>query len=261
MTGLFHRLTRQIVGPQPTRVHAMARLPFVPPPELPVAADAGMDTANPAAPAPSPTPEPATERVQTSVAAARTAESSPAQASPPAIAARAAAAPEATPEPVCAEPRDRHRATQTRETIGNVETAVVAPGDGGKLPAARATETPAAIGTCPDATHDAVFTAPPTANDPSVTIPPQLVSTPTGALQTHTAAGDETRPPTTRDRREGRHGNAPAPAGGPTEVHVHIGRIEVTAIPEAPPTRSKPRAVKAPMSLEEYLARRQRGRP
>lgn len=41
-----------------------------------------------------------------------------------------------------------------------------------------------------------------------------------------------------------------------TEVHVSIGRIEVTAVHEAaPPRRSAPRATK-PMSLEEYLARR-----
>jgi hypothetical protein len=41
-----------------------------------------------------------------------------------------------------------------------------------------------------------------------------------------------------------------------TEVHVSIGRIEVTAVHEAaPPRRSAPRATK-PMGLDEYLARR-----
>ena len=42
----------------------------------------------------------------------------------------------------------------------------------------------------------------------------------------------------------------------PTEVHVHIGRIEVTAVHEpAPPKRTRQPARK-PMSLDEYLSRR-----
>jgi len=46
-----------------------------------------------------------------------------------------------------------------------------------------------------------------------------------------------------------------------TEVHVSIGRIEVTAIQEAssPPRRAVP--VKKSIPLNEYLAQRQRGRP
>jgi hypothetical protein len=44
-----------------------------------------------------------------------------------------------------------------------------------------------------------------------------------------------------------------------TEVHVSIGRIEVTAVHESlPPKRQAPAAAK-PLSLEEYLARRGRG--
>jgi hypothetical protein len=43
----------------------------------------------------------------------------------------------------------------------------------------------------------------------------------------------------------------------PNEVHVHIGRIEVTAVREAPPAgRKRPRG-RPPMSLGEYLAKRQ----
>jgi hypothetical protein len=45
----------------------------------------------------------------------------------------------------------------------------------------------------------------------------------------------------------------------PNEVHVHIGRIEVTAVHEAPTPRSRPRRGQAPMSLDDYLAKRQRG--
>ena len=41
-----------------------------------------------------------------------------------------------------------------------------------------------------------------------------------------------------------------------TEVHVHIGRIEVTAVHEDPPQRTKPVEGRKPMSLDQYLARR-----
>ena len=43
-----------------------------------------------------------------------------------------------------------------------------------------------------------------------------------------------------------------------TEVHIHIGRIDVTAVQEAPPPRRRAAAAPPPMSLEGYLA--QRGR-
>jgi hypothetical protein len=46
----------------------------------------------------------------------------------------------------------------------------------------------------------------------------------------------------------------------PTEVHVHIGRIEITA-EKAPPLRSKPAATRQPMALGDYLAKRQRRTP
>jgi len=49
---------------------------------------------------------------------------------------------------------------------------------------------------------------------------------------------------------------ARASAHEPSEVHVHIGRIEVTAVHEAPPAREKKRAARQPMSLEAYLAKR-----
>lgn len=266
MTGLFRRLARQVVGPQPIRVHAMARLPFVPPPESPVAADPGMDTTDSAAPASSPTPAPTvqapTEHVQTSVPAARRSGPSPAatHASPPAITAPTAAD-AAAPEPVRAEPRHRPPPTQTRETIEKVETLVVAPGAGGRPPAAPAVETPAAIASAADKGPDALFTLPPTANDPGVTIPPPLLNTHGGTPQTHIAAAAAAMPPGARDGRDAQPGNTPAAAGEPTEVHVHIGRIEVTAVSEAAPVRGRPRAGKEPMSLQEYLSQRQRGRP
>lgn len=59
---------------------------------------------------------------------------------------------------------------------------------------------------------------------------------------------------------------SPAAAARPpveetTEVHVSIGRIEVTAVQEAPPPRREPARPRKPRSLEEYLATRQGSRP
>ncbi len=45
------------------------------------------------------------------------------------------------------------------------------------------------------------------------------------------------------------------------EVHVHIGRVEVTAVSEAPPPpRKRSESHRQPMSLDDYLAKRQRDR-
>ena len=43
------------------------------------------------------------------------------------------------------------------------------------------------------------------------------------------------------------------------EIHIHIGRIEVTAVQEATAPRARGRAATAPMSLRDYLDRRNRG--
>jgi hypothetical protein len=50
-------------------------------------------------------------------------------------------------------------------------------------------------------------------------------------------------------------------AGEATEVHVTIGRIEVTAVHEAPPSKRRAPPSAKPMTLEEYLARRRGERP
>lgn len=55
-----------------------------------------------------------------------------------------------------------------------------------------------------------------------------------------------------------RAGTPAAEAAG-NEVHVHIGRIEVTAVREAPAARMRAAKGRSPMSLDEYLARRREG--
>lgn len=79
------------------------------------------------------------------------------------------------------------------------------------------------------------------------------------------------KPPFTRPSAQSPWADrAAGPARGPvasdraeetTEVHVTIGRIEVTAVHEpAQPSRPPP-SKPAPMTLDEYLARRQGGQP
>lgn len=48
----------------------------------------------------------------------------------------------------------------------------------------------------------------------------------------------------------------PRPSPQPDEVHIHIGRIEVTAIQESKPSKRASRKGAAPLSLDDYLARR-----
>lgn len=70
------------------------------------------------------------------------------------------------------------------------------------------------------------------------------------------------RPPEVPRRRTDQPGDS-APSGaddGIAEVHISIGRIEVTALHEAPAAKSTPRRRQPPMSLDDYLARRQGGR-
>jgi hypothetical protein len=51
----------------------------------------------------------------------------------------------------------------------------------------------------------------------------------------------------------------PAPqaaASQETEVHIHIGRIDVTALHEAPRPKARPRERAQPVSLDAFLAAR-----
>jgi len=54
-----------------------------------------------------------------------------------------------------------------------------------------------------------------------------------------------------------RQWSASAAARDPDEIQIHIGRIEVTAVPPPPATPTPKRAAKGP-TLQEYLGRRNR---
>ena len=45
----------------------------------------------------------------------------------------------------------------------------------------------------------------------------------------------------------------------PDEVHIHIGRLEGTAVQDGPAARRRPQPARPPMSLDAYFARRGRG--
>lgn len=86
--------------------------------------------------------------------------------------------------------------------------------------------------------------------------PPPLVN-----VRHDTARSSAAAPPslvgTLADRRTGQN-HAPSTEG---PVEVTIGRIEVTAVSAAPDQKRKSGARRPAMSLEEYLTRRQGGRP
>ncbi|MEO6421289.1 MAG: hypothetical protein ABIR84_01010 [Candidatus Nitrotoga sp.] len=92
------------------------------------------------------------------------------------------------------------------------------------------------------------FTALTDSNDPSPLLPLKNIVRPS-ALNANVA------------KQRGEHGgfDRQGQVEEITEVHVSIGRIEVTAVHEAlPPKRQAPAPAK-PLSLDEYLARRGRG--
>jgi hypothetical protein len=99
---------------------------------------------------------------------------------------------------------------------------------------------------------DATSSTTPSAPEPPAW--PQVEPLLAPAIRVRWPASAAQPPPAQRSGREG-------PVDTTTEVHVSIGRIEVTAIhePAAPAQRPAARR-KAPVSLDEYLSRRQGGR-
>ncbi len=91
-------------------------------------------------------------------------------------------------------------------------------------------------------------TAPTNNNYPSPLLPLKNATRPS-ALNTNVAA------------QRGEHSGASrqSQVDEITEVHVSIGRIEVTAVHESPPPKRQAPAAAKPLSLDEYLARRGRG--
>ena len=85
-----------------------------------------------------------------------------------------------------------------------------------------------------------------------VTTPPALVPT-----TPHVPAPVFVMPPLTAAAGPAR-GRQPVGGGETTDVHVSIGRIELTAVQEAPPPVRRAAPAKPSLSLHDYLGRRQR---
>ena len=242
MSGYLHRLAARSLQAAPT-VHSAARLPYAP---------LGMDDA--------PAPEPASfvtgeaaaafptppRLVDTRAAGPRTPTPLP-----PAVA--RAEAPRGTPLPV---PRESHHAPPPEREAAE-DTAAAHATERIFLPlvppepaAPHAPREPVATGAAPtDPAEAPAAVHPPreeraarqTAASPEAARAPVL---PRAVVERVAAAARE------------------AEAGGQTVVEVHIGRIEVAAPPPPPAPRRAPAApARRPMSLSEYLERRQgRGR-
>jgi hypothetical protein len=86
-------------------------------------------------------------------------------------------------------------------------------------------------------------------------VPPLVVSP-----RTHAQASRRHVPVSGMENRARRKETTQRPNEEPTEVHVTIGRIEVTAVHAPPAPKREPEPKKKLMSLDEYLASRQKGR-
>lgn len=98
--------------------------------------------------------------------------------------------------------------------------------------------------------------------EPDILVAPRAESTSIDAPALHRTEAQPTRllPPTAATPPRNAGSSLPAQRPGATddstEVHIHIGRIDVTAVHEPPPRRRAPVASAAPMSLDAYLAKR-----
>jgi len=252
VTGLLRRLAHQIVGTPAPRLHAMARLPYMARAQLP---DAEVPTAAASAAylEPRPTFSEATSDVP-QVGATSPSSDRPIPAAPqraPSI----QASPKADPLPAAT---DFAANTSTTPMLPH---APLVPAAGHGLVRGHATR----LRTSSGAAAAAMTADVPPVVDGAVALvlPPMLVAPAGNALQgtgarplsrRSDAAG---RPSPTRQEHE--WARAPSVSGDTSEVHVHIGRIEVTAIQEPAPRPRAAREGPKPMSLDEYLTKR-RGR-
>ncbi|CAN7560182.1 hypothetical protein [Variovorax sp. LjRoot178] len=232
MTGLLHRLAQRATGNAWT-VRSDVRLPFgadgldrpqddTAPPLMEAAVP---ETHAPARPRP---PEPASL-----VTAAQE------QAVPPLVQSPAVAAQAGRAHPVEAE------AAATRTPVATTTPAQPHGAPGTAAVPAAAMPTMASLHTL----SRPQSTPPPRREEPAPLLPPQPSTAGYAASQTQTQ--------TVRGPAAFALWPAPqAAASQETEVHIHIGRIDVTALHEAPRPKARPRERTQPVSLDAFLAAR-----
>jgi len=123
------------------------------------------------------------------------------------------------------------------------------------MPQRRDSDTATSTPLLPPAAAADASTAQRTPTLPTPAAPPTLPATPALLLPRSTALPVATTAPhiaaTARSRREARERSA---AAAPTEVHVSIGRVELTALAQAAAPRTTPRRdASAGRSLADYL--------
>ncbi|MGD8357353.1 MAG: hypothetical protein PVJ33_05935 [Lysobacterales bacterium] len=269
MTGLFRRLARHVVGQPPTAVHAMTSLPFVPSAESASVDDVKFATEAPSASGPVAASASARAEAWTAPMALQSGTPvAPFTANRQATPSRSPTAPTTHPAPT----REFASTVAGRVKLAQADIASDTPAparavdpppqaltDEKPLPAAQ--RLPASKRRTAIANGEKQ--ASPSVDAASTDVPPPMLQWP--PIGSDVAGTHPPNPPQVRathavgDKQD--NFSATASPDEPTEVHVHIGRIEVTALSKAPPARGSPRGGKSPMSLQEYLERRQRGRP
>lgn len=120
--------------------------------------------------------------------------------------------------------------------------------------------TPHATGTQPAAAMSLASPLAPAARSaqPPAFTPFTQQRDPAPLLPDHQGAAPSAMPasPATHARAATWAGSVPPAAREDTEVHIHIGRIDVTAVHEAPKARPRARERAQPVSLHDYLATR-----
>ena len=253
MSGLFRRLARHASGLPQATVHAMARLPFQAPPEL-LPTDEGSAPILPLehgaaqTPASEPTAPPrrAGEFVSDAQSQAPSRQSATEHPAP-----RRGESPALSPAPLVATTVRENASEASAEEGKHAPAESTRPAVRNHAHASEAASAASVLARVVPATTLASPLAssvrPGRAEPATVTgyraVPEALL--PAQAERATARAADAARPAT-------------AAAAEPTEVHVHIGRIEVTAVQAPAPPKRPSRSGQAPMSLDAYLAKRQR---
>lgn len=268
MSGPLRRIARQMSNAAAPRVQAMTRLPYASPPELLPDTSSESDLRAPAQPqAPPQAP------MQNDSQAPPEAPASPTYQHP---GSRDFMARTHTKTSRYSHAEQLTQAGPAARAPRSPKAAIAPPAPAPSMAAPQSSTAHSPAGAAAAANPNAGADAAPPASAPEVTIKPpgepdkgpprtpvhHLSAAPPPLLDPHSTAPS---PQTSSQARiapgmpsPGHPLPAPAAVHATDEVHVHIGRIEVTALQDTPTVtpRRKPKG-RQPMSLDDYLAKRQ----
>ncbi|MFC3284033.1 hypothetical protein [Litchfieldella rifensis] len=254
MSGLLRRLARQATGQAPARVHAPARLPYHAAPD-PLSEEASSPLTTPA-PRGTDTPHPADATPAPMTASTTADTSAPIAPPPPPLIGEAPRGDVSDPTPADTETPTTVRTTPAPSDAAPIAAQATPPGpeetpdawdariepasvahrrEAAEMPTSKAPDVAAA------STRDTPYPPEPERQAPPEALLPPLVDRPLTPRSTAAATPS-------------------LAADSAAEVHVHIGRIEVTAVQEPAPTKRPSKRGPSPMSLDEYLASRRGSR-